>query len=270
MQPTEPFFVCSGVSAAYDGAQVLRDVDLSVAPGEMLGVIGPNGSGKSTLLRVLSGALTPAAGRTTLAGRDVQRMRARERARLVGMVGQQTNLTFSFAVWDLVAMGRHAHLAPLSGLTEHDREVVRWALERTDCLHLRQRLVTELSGGEVQRVTIARALAQEPRALLLDEPTSQLDLNHQLEIGGLLRDLNRERGITIVWVSHELNLAAEFCERIVMVADGGVVADGVPAQVITEELLGQLYGVAVPVIENPLSGRPHVLLSACKREAGRC
>lgn len=270
MQPTEPFFVCSGVSAAYDGAQVLRNVDLSIASGEMLGVIGPNGSGKSTLLRVLSGALPPVCGGAMVAGRDILRLRARERAKLVGVVGQETALTFAFPVWDLVAMGRHAHLAPLSGLTAHDRDVVRWALERTDCLHLRQRLITELSGGELQRVIIARALAQEPRALLLDEPTSQLDLNHQLEIGCLLRDLNRERGMTIVWVSHELNLAAEFCERIVMVADGGVIADGPPEHVITEELLRRLYGVAVPVIPNPRSGRPHVLLSACEQEAGRC
>lgn len=270
MPHTEPFYVCSGVSAAYDGAQVLRDVDLTIAPGEMLGVIGPNGSGKSTLLRVLSGSLVPATGRVTLAGRDVLRLRARERARLIGVVGQQTTPTFAFTVWDLVAMGRHAHLAPLGGLTEHDRDVVRWALERTDCLHLRQRLVTELSGGELQRVVLGRALAQQPRALLLDEPTSQLDLNHQLEIGCLLRDLNRERGITIIWVSHELNLAAEFCQRIVMVADGGVIADGPPEDVITEDLLGRLYGIAVPVIPNPRSGRPHVLLSACEQEAGRC
>lgn len=270
MQGTEPFFVCSGVSAAYDGAPVLQNVDLAIGPGEMLGVIGPNGSGKSTLLRVLSGALTPLCGRALLAGREVHRMRARERAKLVGMVSQETSLTFAFSVWDLVAMGRHAHLSLLSGLTAHDRDVVRWALERTDCLHLRQRLVTELSGGELQRVIIARALAQEPRALLLDEPTSQLDLNHQMEIGSLLRDLHSERGITIVWVSHDLNLAAEFCERIVMVADGGVIADGPPEQVITEELLERLYKVAVPVIPNPLSGRPHVLLAACRQEAGQC
>jgi iron complex transport system ATP-binding protein len=269
MQSPEPFFVCSGVSAAYDGAQVLHDVDLTVAPGEMVGVLGPNGSGKSTLLRVLSGVLMPVSGRVLVAGHEVHRMRARERAKLVGVVSQETSLTFAFSVWDMVAMGRHAHLSLLSGLTAQDRDVIRWALERTDCWHLRQRLITELSGGELQRVIIAQALAQEARALLLDEPTSQLDLNHQLEIGCLLRDLNRERGITIVWVSHDLNLAAEFCERIVMVGDGRVIADGPPEDVITEPLLEQLYGVAVPVIRNPVSGRPHVLLAACK-EAAPC
>lgn len=256
------FLECQDIRAAYDGAEVLHGISLRIGAGEMVGIIGPNGSGKSTLLRVLAGVLPPVTGKVAIDGRDVFRLRARDRARRIGVVGQQTAVTFAFPVWDLVAMGRHPHLRPLKGLTSHDRDVVRWALERTDILPLADRLVTELSGGELQRVTIARALAQEPDALLLDEPTSQLDINHQLEIGELLLSLNQERGLTTVWVSHDLNLASEFCRRIVMVGEGLMAADGPPAEVITEELLARLYGVNVAVMPNPLTGRPHVLLAA--------
>jgi iron complex transport system ATP-binding protein len=157
-------------------------------------------------------------------------------------------------------MGRHAHLAPLQGLGEADRTAVRQALTRTDTMHLKDRLITELSGGELQRVVIARALAQEPRALLLDEPTNHLDINHQLDIARMLRELNRERGLTVIWVSHDLNLAAEFCERIVVIHEGAVAADGTPAEVIRAEMLEAVYGVRVPVVANPLSGRPQVVL----------
>jgi iron complex transport system ATP-binding protein len=257
-----PFFECRDAHAAYDGVEVLRGVDLAMCAGEMVGVIGPNGSGKSTLLRLLSGTLSPTAGHVCLAGRDVATMRPRERARMLGVVLQQAAITFAFSVWDMVAMGRHAHLAALQGLTDHDRDAVRWALQAADCMHLRDRLVTELSGGELQRVIIARALAQEPQALLLDEPTSHLDLNHQLDIGRLLRALNRDGGMTVVWVSHDLNLSAEFCERIVVVGDGRVVADGTPGEVITEGLVHALYGARVPVLANPITGRPQVVITA--------
>jgi iron complex transport system ATP-binding protein len=255
-----PLFLCQGLRAAYDGVEVLRGVDLRVDPGEMVGIIGQNGSGKSTLLRVLSGVIEPSGGQAWLAGRDARRLRARERARLVGVVEQQSAALFAFPVWDMVAMGRHAHLAPLQGLGEADRAAVRQALTRTDTMHLKDRLITELSGGELQRAVIARALAQEPRALLLDEPTNHLDINHQLDIARMLRELNRERGLTVIWVSHDLNLAAEFCERIVVIHEGAVAADGTPAEVIRAEMLEAVYGVRVPVVANPLSGRPQVVL----------
>ena len=263
MVPADPaFFQCRDAHAAYDGAEVLRGVDLTIAAGEMVGIIGPNGSGKSTLLRVLSGSLSPTRGSAMLLGREVHAMRPRDRARLLGVVLQQSAITFAFSVWDMVAMGRHAHLAPLQGLAEHDRDAVRWALEVADCAHLRDRLVTELSGGELQRVTIARALAQEPQALLLDEPTNHLDLNHQLDIGRLLRALNRDRGLTVIWVSHDLNLSSEFSDRVVAVGSGLIFADGPPGDVITEALLRDLYGAQVPVVSNPITGRPQVVLTA--------
>ena len=258
----EPFFHCEDVRVAYDGADVLRGVTLRIEPGEIVGVIGPNGSGKSTLLRTLSGTLQPAAGRALLRGKDIRLMKAPDRARVIGVVQQQSAAAFAFTVRDVVAMGRHSHVGLLKAMTEADLEAVDWALERTDCTALEDRPVTELSGGELQRVVIARALAQQPEALLLDEPTNHLDINHQLEIGELLVSLNRDRGMTIVWVSHDLNLAAEFCRRIVVLSAGRVAADGPPEKVITGELLDRVYGVDLPVNTNPVTGRPHVLLAA--------
>ena len=258
------FFLCQGLRLAYDGAEVLRGIDLRVDAGEIVGIIGPNGSGKSTLLRALSGALRPSAGHALLQGQDVADMRARDRARTIGVVQQQASATFAFSVADMVAMGRHAHIGLLGGMTSEDRQAVQWALEHTDCERLADRPITELSGGELQRVVIARALAQQPGALLLDEPTNHLDLNHQLEIGELLRSLNRDRGMTIIWVSHDLNLAAEFCDRIVVIGDGNVVADGTPAQVITQDMIERIYGVRVPVTDNPVTGQPQVLLTASR------
>lgn len=260
--PDPPFFECRDLRMAYDGVEVLSGVSLAVRPGELVGIIGPNGSGKSTLLRGLSGALPPVSGQVFLTGHPLHRMRARDRARLVGVVQQQSTLSFAFTVRDVVAMGRHAHLGLMQGLGSHDREAVAWALDRTDCSALADRPVTELSGGELQRVVIARALAQEPRALLLDEPTNHLDVNHQLEIGRLLISLNSERGMTVIWVSHDLNLAAEFCRRIILVSEGFIVGDGPPEDVITEDRLTELYGAWVPVRANPLTGRPQVVLSA--------
>jgi len=252
--------VCDRLHIRYDGDDVLRDIDLSIMAGEMIGVIGPNGSGKSTLLRALSGVLAPSAGRVLLAGGDVQRMRPRHRAHLVGVVHQHSTATFAFTVWDVVSMGRHAHLSPLKGLGPDDRQAVEWAMQQTDCVQLADRLVTELSGGELQRVIIARALAQQPQTLLLDEPTNHLDINHQLEIGRLLSALNRERGMTIVWVSHDVNLASEFCERIIMLRRGEILTQGPPGEVITQDWLSKLYGVPIPVLPNMLSGRPQVVL----------
>jgi len=259
---SEPFFTCESLCVCYDSVEILHGVSLSIQPGELVGIIGPNGSGKSTLLRALSGTLRPSGGKALLHGQPVGRMRARERAHLIGVVQQKAGATFAFTVWDIVAMGRHAHLAALQGLRPEDRAAVDWALERTDCTRFADRPVTELSGGELQRVIIARALAQEPQALLLDEPTNHLDINHQLEIARLLQTLNQERAMTIVWVSHDVNLAAEFCERVIMLADGKLVADGDAGQVITGPRLSALYGVNVPVLTNPLTGKPQVVMVA--------
>ncbi len=257
-----PILMAENLCAAYDTTQVLHEVNLSLLPGEMVGTLGPNGSGKSTLLRCLAGTLRPAAGHALLLGQDVAAITARQRARTIAVVPQQTAITFAFSVWDMVAMGRHAHLGLMQGLTTPDTQAITTALKQTDCAHLADRLVTELSGGELQRVIIARALAQEPQALLLDEPTAHLDINHQLDIGALLRSLNTEQGLTVLWVTHDLNLASEFCDRIVLLSAGHLVADGSPLEVITEPQLRAVYKSDLVVTTNPLSGRPQVVITA--------
>jgi iron complex transport system ATP-binding protein len=251
--------------ASYGDSEVLRGLDLAIDAGEMVGLLGPNGSGKSTLLRVLSGLLQPTGGRVQLSGASLHSYPARQRARLIGLVPQYATIPFAFSVTDIVAMGRNPYLGLMASPGPEDFAAINAALERTDCLHLRDRLVTELSGGELQRVIIARALAQEARILLLDEPTAHLDLNHQLDIARMLRQLNRERGLTVLWVSHDLNLAAEFCERLVMLQDGRIVADGTPSEVITPQWLAQVYGLRLPVAANPSSGRPQVIIEAGER-----
>lgn len=248
------------VHAGYSGVEVLHGVSLTVRSGEMVALLGPNGSGKSTLLRLLTGIVRPTAGRIMLQDRELASYSARDRAQLVALVPQYAAMTFAFPVWDVVAMGRHPHLGLMSPLSERDREAVNAALKHTDCLHLQDRPVTELSGGELQRVIIARALAQDTVAMLLDEPTAHLDINHQLEIAHLMKELNRRQGMTIVWVSHDLNLAGEFCDRLVMLADGRIVADGPPEAVMTGPTLKAVYGTEVAVAENPYSGRPQVIL----------
>lgn len=260
MISVSPLLRLQDLRVAYDGREVLHGLDLQVAPGEMVGLLGPNGSGKSTLLRVLAGLLTPSAGNIQLSGRPLRQFSSRERARRVALVPQSVLIPFAFPVFDVVAMGRHPHLGLLGAPTPRDFEIIHQALGETDCAHVQDRPVTELSGGELQRVIIARALAQQASLLLLDEPTAHLDINHQLDIARLLGRLNREQGLTVLWVSHDLNLAAEFCQRLVMLQDGQIVADGAPEEVVTTEIVERVYGVRLPVHANPQSGRPQVVL----------
>lgn len=247
--------------AAYDGADVLQGVDLALRTGEMISLLGPNGSGKSTLLRVLAGLLPARLGKVQLLGRDLRAYAPRERARMVGLVPQYATIPFAFSVYDVVAMGRHPYVGLLGAPGAHDREAVGLALDMADIAHLRERLVTELSGGEFQRVLIARALAQEPRLLLLDEPTAHLDLNHQVEIAALMRRLNCEQGLTVLWVSHDMNLSSEYCDRLVMLKEGRVIADGPPDETVTTPQLREVYGMDFAVAPSPVSGRPQVVLS---------
>ena len=263
-----PLLRLEGLSAAYDAREVLHDLGLEIGVGQMVGLLGPNGSGKSTLLRVIAGLLGATRGTVSLGGRNVGHYGARERARRVALVPQSVALPFAFSVFDVVAMGRHPHLGLLGAAGRHDFEVIHQALEQTDCLEFADRPATELSGGELQRVIIARALAQEPQLLLLDEPTAHLDLNHQLDIARLLRQLNREHELTVLWVSHDVNLAAEFCDRLVMVQAGRIVADGPPGAVVTSEMVERVYGLHVPVNANPISGRPQIILSGGEPNGG--
>lgn len=253
------------ITCGYGARPVLSDFNLGVERGEFVAVVGPNGSGKSTFLRAISRCMRPTAGAVTLGGQEIYRMRARDLARQVAVVEQETTVAFDFSVAEVVAMGRLPHLVPFQGESLWDREMVRQAMALTDTLHLQDRLVTGLSGGERQRVMVARALAQEPCLLLLDEPTAHLDIAHQVELLDLTRRLNREQSLTVIAVLHDLNLAAQYATRLVMLKEGQVFADGLPNEVVTEENVTKVYGSRVRVTVHPEEGSPHViLLSNCK------
>jgi iron complex transport system ATP-binding protein len=231
------------VSCAYDGAVVLEGATVPLSPGEFVAVVGPNGAGKSTLVRTMSRTLAPRAGRVSLDGRDLYALRAREAARAIAVVPQEASLDFEFTCHEVAMMGRHPHLGRFDTERPADYDAVRRAMERTDSWSLRDRAVTELSGGERRRVLLARALAQEPRFLLLDEPTSHLDVHYQIE---MLR-IAKASGAAVLAVLHDLNLALEFATRVVVVARGRVAADGAPRETLTAARLAEVFGPHVAV-----------------------
>jgi iron complex transport system ATP-binding protein len=254
------------VSFAYGPRVVLSEVSVAVAPGELLGVIGPNGCGKTTLVRLLSGVLAPQAGSVRFGGVALGAYRRRELARRLAVVPQDATLEFPFTALEVVLMGRAPHLPALGFPRAHDLAVARAAMARLEVAGLEDRPLDRLSGGERQRVLLARALAQEPEVLLLDEPTTHLDLRHQAGIYDVVAELRRTRGIAVISVLHDLNLAALYCDRLVLLAGGRVVREGSPADVLTPDVLGAAYATEVYVGTNPLSGGPVVLPVPRRRE----
>jgi iron complex transport system ATP-binding protein len=250
----------AGVSCAYDGADVLADVTLRVSPGEFVAVAGPNGSGKSTLLRVMSRVLKPRAGKALLDGCDLFELPARQSARAIGVVPQESLLEFDFTVEEVVLMGRAPHLERFQSEGEGDRAVAREAMERTGTWDLRGRSVRDLSGGERQRVILARAFAQEPQILLLDEPTAHLDVAYQVQVLRVARSLRDEKRTAVLATLHDLNLAAAFADRLVLLSRGRIAAFGTPQEVLTEAVLCPIFGPEVVVRPHPDTGGPMVLV----------
>jgi iron complex transport system ATP-binding protein len=250
-----------GVTVSYDSEPVLNDFTLEIEEGELIGIIGPNGSGKTTLLRTIAGLLNPIKGVVLLDGRNVSKMDVREVARELAVVPQEDTPLFALTVFDVVATGRTAHCPPWGGLRKDDMTAIEEAMKQTDTSNLVERSITELSGGERKRVMIARALAQQPRILLLDEPTANLDLKYQLEVVELIRRLNRERGMTVLAVLHDLNLASMLVDKLVLINSRGLIhAMGTPEEVITQRNIQEAYGAPVIVSRNPLTGKPLVTL----------
>ena len=264
-----PLLEATGVGFAYDGRPVLREVSLEIARGEFVGLLGPNGSGKSTLLRLLGGLLRPMGGEVRLDGQPVDEYARRELARRVALVPQAPVLPEGFTVAELVLLGRTPYLRPLQAEGPADFAAARRALAAVDCLGLADRRLGELSGGERQRAALARALAQEPELLLLDEPTTHLDLAHQEAILATLARLNREAGLTVLAVFHDLNLAAASCARLAVLHAGRLVADGPPGAVITPEVVRRVYGLDAEVLAHPRTGRPLVLPTYGELDGGQ-
>lgn len=254
----QPLLKAHAITCGYGGDPVLQDVSFELAPGDFVGVIGPNGCGKSTLIRAVTGVLRLDAGTVDLEGQDVLKMPRREVARRVAVIPQDAGYLFGFTVLEMVMMGRTPHLRRLQRASDRDVALTEKALRQTDMLSLKDRKVTELSGGERQRAVIARALAQEPRLLLLDEPDSHLDIGHQIEIFDLISALNREQGLTLLCVSHNLNLASAYCRQLMLMQHGRLTGIGSPEEIITPERIYEVYGVRALVQRSPVNGAPQI------------
>ncbi|MGY1833003.1 ABC transporter ATP-binding protein [Geodermatophilus sp. SYSU D01180] len=248
-----------GLRLAYDDRVVVDGLDLALTDGSFTAIVGPNGCGKSTLLRALGRLLRPAAGQVLLDGRAIARTPTREVARVLGLLPQTPVAPSGLTVADLVARGRHPHQSWLRQWSTEDEAVVAEALTWTDMGDLADRPVDELSGGQRQRAWISMALAQGTDLILLDEPTTYLDLSHQIDVLELVARLHAERGRTVVVVLHDLNLAARYAQRLVAMRDGVLVASGTPHEVLTEQLLADVFDLEARVVPDPVAGTPMVV-----------
>ncbi|WP_295854662.1 ABC transporter ATP-binding protein [uncultured Microbacterium sp.] len=255
----ERTLTAESVTLGYGDRTIVDSLDLALPPGRVTAIVGANACGKSTLLKAMARLLTPSAGQVLLDGRSIHRLPTKQVARVLGLLPQSPIAPDGIAVSDLVSRGRHPHQGALSRWTSTDDAAVARALEATDVTHLADRPVDELSGGQRQRVWIAMALAQETDVLLLDEPTTFLDISHQIDVLDLLTDLNRDRGTTVAMVLHDLNLAARYADHLVAMARGEVIAAGDPSDVLTEETVRRVFGLDSRVVPDPLTGRPMVI-----------
>lgn len=256
---TDHTLTATGLALGYHDRLVIEGLDLAVPPGKVTAIVGANACGKSTLLRSMSRLLSPRAGQVLLDGKQVHRMPAKELARTLGLLPQSPIAPEGITVGDLVGRGRHPHQGVFARWSHDDDVAVATALTATATLDLVDRPIDELSGGQRQRVWIAMALAQQTDLLLLDEPTTFLDVSHQVEVLDLLTDLNHTRGTTIVMVLHDLNLAARYADHLVALADGKVHAVGTPSFVLTEDTVRAVFGLDSRIITDPVSGSPLML-----------
>jgi iron complex transport system ATP-binding protein len=248
------------LNLGYGERPVLTGLNFQVNPGEFVGILGPNGSGKSTLIHALSGLLSSQGGSIIIKDRHLGSIASRLRAQILAVVPQSSEVRFPFPCLEIVLMGRYPHRKRLGSLTDED---LLWALKsmrRTTTEHLQDRPVTEISGGEGQRVVIARALAQDPQILLLDEATSSLDVRKKLEIFEILKILNETQGLTVLCAMHDLNLAALYCRRLMFIKDSGIFRDGPTEEVFTPDILAEVYGAPMEVIRHPGHQRPYAVM----------
>ncbi|MBI9052027.1 MAG: ABC transporter ATP-binding protein [Anaerolineaceae bacterium] len=246
-------------SIQFDQTPILKKVSLEVKPGEIFGIIGPNGSGKTTLLRTISGILHPIEGDILVNGQSIDQISIQQRARLISSVPQAKALPGNFTAWDVVLFGRTPYLQWTGVPTDHDIQIVQNAMQTTNTTHLSKRLIRELSGGEQQRLLLARAIAQNTPILLLDEPITYLDLKHQIDILKQINILVQQRKLAVLITLHDLNWAAQFCHKIGILSHGELVSDGKPEQVLDESLLSEIYQTNVKIMPYPGNGKPLIL-----------
>lgn len=258
-----------GLTCGYESGFLLKDVSLAVGHGRMVGVIGPNGSGKTTLLRAITKVITPVRGVVLVDGIDLARLSVKELARRLAVVSRPNDDDVKITVEEYVLLGRTPHRQAFNFLErKEDVQIARQAMTLTDVLALRERFMTDLSSGERQLASIARAIAQEPGLLILDEPTSHLDIAHQVRVLDLIKKLNRETGLTVVIVLHDLNLAAQYCDRLLLLDNGCVRKEGMPEEVLTYEIIESVYKTVVVVRKNPISAKPYVILVSEDERSG--
>jgi cobalamin transport system ATP-binding protein len=247
--------------AGYQDQQVLQNIDLQFKPGSFTALLGPNGAGKTTLLKCLSGFLPLTAGRIMVNSRDMSEYSNMQLAHQIALIPQNFQLQFEYQVRELVQMGRFPYLGYLGSYTKEDKEIVSSTLSELDLQDLAEKNFSELSGGEQQRVAIARALVQRTPILLMDEAFASLDVNHAISIMQLLAEINRQRDKTIILVSHNINLAVEYCSQVILMKNGRIITQGKPKEVITEAALADVYEHNIHVITNPVSGQPNLVYS---------
>ncbi len=248
------------LSFAYDEKSILNSVYCELARGDFVGVLGPNGSGKTTLLRLLAGVLKPKTGNVLLKGNPLSSYPAKKRAQWIGVVPQEEESSFAYTVREIVLMGRWAYSKPFAWESAKDLEIVLEAMKHADCLQFADQKITELSGGEKERVKIARALAQKPQILLLDEPTTHLDLKHQLQIATLLKQVQEKENLALMMVVHDLNFAALTCKNILLLKEGKIIASGPTEQILEPKLLQEVF--EVPLRMDEKNGRKTFILES--------
>lgn len=248
------------VSLGYGRRTILKDASFEASPGEVLGIIGPNGSGKSTLIRGMTRLLIPSSGQIFIDGHTIDQLKHSDLAQLVAVVPQNAVLPELFTAVEVVLMGRTPHLGLFRYESDKDLAIVQKAMEATNTAHLAERRVGELSGGEKQRLVIARALAQEPKIILLDEPTAHLDINYQIETLELIDQLCRSQNLAVVIALHDLNLAVQYCDRLVILNGGTIHSQGTPEAVVTAQTIKEVYGADVYVYPHPVNKLPATLI----------
>lgn len=246
------------LSVSFGNHQVLKNIDLEIDKGEFVTIIGPNGSGKTTLLRSIANAIKGSGGSVLIEGADICMMKPKEKAKKLSVVPQNTDVAYEFTCYDVVMMGRYPHISRLKGETEKDIEVVEESMRLTNVTHLRDRLFTEVSGGERQRVILAQAISQEPKVILLDEPISNLDPQYQIEILDTIKALSLEKKLTVVAVLHDLNMASMYSDRIVLLDEGRIFKTGSVEAVLTKENIMAVFDALVHVSPSPVINRPHI------------
>lgn len=248
------------IYCGYNKKLVLHGITFSAKKGDFIGIIGPNGSGKTTILRAISRVLKCESGEILFKNRAISKYKFKEQARYIAVLPQITSINFAFKVEEFVMMGRYPYINRFSGIRKSDIEAVEKAMVITDILELKEKSITQLSGGELQRVFLAQAIAQQPELLLLDEPTTHLDIGHQIAILNLILKLNRTEGLTVIAVLHDLNLASEYCNRLILIDRGRIYREGTASEVLTYPIIEEVYKTVVIIKENPITKKPYIFI----------